>query len=139
MLPLSERPQHFGASRKEQIKPLHVASVCPTTHAINLATPSYLDSAQAKPLNKFMMECFAKHALGKPDDKRDKGTNSIPAYSHFPRNFSPSPFLGLNVASSFRPSACCSAGAEPTGAVPAEIWSSRHFSLMSAIRCPGFL
>ena len=51
--------------------PLHVVSVYPITQAINLATPSYRDSAQAKPLNKPMMEWFAKHTLGKPGDKKD--------------------------------------------------------------------
>ena len=51
--------------------PLHIVSVYPIAQATNLATPSYLDSAQAKPLNKPMMEWFAKHALGKPDDAKD--------------------------------------------------------------------
>ena len=51
--------------------PLHVISVYPITQAADLSTPSYVDSAQAKPLNKPMMEWFAKHALGKPADKKD--------------------------------------------------------------------
>ena len=52
-------------------QPLHILSVYPITQATNLATPSYQDSAAAKPLNKPMMEWFAKHALGKPEDKKD--------------------------------------------------------------------
>lgn len=51
--------------------PLHVVAVYPITQATDLATPSYVDSAQAKPLNKPMMEWFAKYALGKPEDKKD--------------------------------------------------------------------
>jgi acetyl esterase len=51
--------------------PLHVVSVYPIAQATDLSTPSYVDSAQAKPLNKPMMEWFAKHALGNPADKKD--------------------------------------------------------------------
>ncbi len=51
--------------------PLHVVSVYPIAQATDLSTPSYVDSSQAKPLNKPMMEWFAKHALGKPTDKKD--------------------------------------------------------------------
>ena len=51
--------------------PLHVVAVYPITQATDLATPSYVDSAQAKPLNKPMMEWFAKYALSKPEDKKD--------------------------------------------------------------------
>ena len=60
------------AARDEKLTlPLHVVSVYPITQASNLATASYVDSATAKPLNKPMMEWFAKHALGKPEDKKD--------------------------------------------------------------------
>ena len=60
------------AARDQKLAmPLHVLSVYPITQATNLSTPSYVDSAKAKPLNKPMMEWFAKHALGKPDDKKD--------------------------------------------------------------------
>ncbi|MEO7335653.1 MAG: alpha/beta hydrolase, partial [Caldimonas sp.] len=52
-------------------KPLHVVSVYPIAQATDLSTPSYVDSAAAKPLNKPMMEWFAKHTLGKPEDKKD--------------------------------------------------------------------
>ncbi len=51
--------------------PLHVLSVYPITQASDLATPSYVDSATAKPLNKAMMEWFAKHVFARPEDKRD--------------------------------------------------------------------
>ncbi|NUO74046.1 MAG: alpha/beta hydrolase, partial [Frateuria sp.] len=52
-------------------QPLHVVAVYPIAQAADLSTPSYVDSAKAKPLNKPMMEWFAKHALGKPEDKKD--------------------------------------------------------------------
>ncbi|GAC1537818.1 MAG: alpha/beta hydrolase [Ramlibacter sp.] len=52
-------------------QPLHVVSVYPIAQASDLSTPSYVDSATAKPLNKPMMEWFARHALGKPEDKKD--------------------------------------------------------------------
>ncbi len=52
-------------------KPAHIVSVYPIAQATDLATPSYVDSAAAKPLNKPMMEWFAKHALGKQEDKSD--------------------------------------------------------------------
>lgn len=57
--------------------PLHVVAVYPITQATDLSTPSYADSAQAKPLNKPMMEWFAKHALGKPEDKKDPRINLV--------------------------------------------------------------
>ena len=60
------------AARDQKLaKPLHVVAVYPITQASDLATPSYVDSAQAKPLNKPMMEWFAKHVLGKAQDKQD--------------------------------------------------------------------
>ena len=52
-------------------KPMHVLAVYPITQATDLSTPSYVDSAKAKPLNKPMMEWFAQHALGRPEDKKD--------------------------------------------------------------------
>ena len=68
------------AARDENLTmPLHVVAVYPITQATNLATPSYVDSAQAKPLNKPMMEWFAKHALGKPDDKTDSRIDLVHA------------------------------------------------------------
>lgn len=60
------------AARDQNLtKPAHVLAVYPITQATNLATPSYIDSASAKPLNKPMMEWFAKHALNKPEDAKD--------------------------------------------------------------------
>ena len=59
--------------------PLHIVSVYPITQASNLATPSYVDSATAKPLNKPMMEWFAKHALGNPEDKKDPRVDLVNA------------------------------------------------------------
>lgn len=52
-------------------KPLHIVSVYPIAQATDLSTPSYADSAQAKPLNKPMMEWFAKQTFGKAEDKKD--------------------------------------------------------------------
>ena len=60
------------AAREQHLTmPLHVVAVYPIAQASDLATPSYVDSAHAKPLNKPMMEWFAKHAFGKPQDKQD--------------------------------------------------------------------
>lgn len=51
--------------------PRHVISVYPIAQVTDLSTPSYVDSAAAKPLNKPMMEWFAKYTLAKPEDKKD--------------------------------------------------------------------
>lgn len=51
--------------------PLHIVAIYPITQAIDLSTPSYVDSSHAKPLNKPMMEWFAKYVLGKSNDKKD--------------------------------------------------------------------
>ena len=60
------------AARDQNLTPpAHVVAVYPITQATNLATPSYVDSASAKPLNKPMMEWFAKHAFARPDDAKD--------------------------------------------------------------------
>lgn len=61
----------IAARDLQLMMPLHVVAIYPITQATDLSTPSYIDSAQAKPLNKPMMEWFAKHALGKPTDKQD--------------------------------------------------------------------
>ncbi len=52
-------------------RPMHIVSVYPIAQATDLSTPSYVDSATAKPLNKPMMEWFAKHALRADADKKD--------------------------------------------------------------------
>ena len=60
------------AARDQKLTaPLHIVSVYPIAQATDLSTPSYVDSATAKPLNKPMMEWFAKHTLKGPDDKKD--------------------------------------------------------------------
>ena len=60
------------AARDQKLTmPMHIVSVYPIAQATNLSTPSYVDSAQAKPLNKPMVEWFAKHSFGKPEDKKD--------------------------------------------------------------------
>ena len=68
------------AARDQNLtKPMHVLAVYPIAQATNLSTPSYIDSAQAKPLNKPMMEWFAKHVLGNPNDKNDPRIDLIHA------------------------------------------------------------
>ena len=51
--------------------PRHVVSVYPIAQVTDLSTPSYVDSAGAKPLNKPMMEWFAKYTLKGPEDNKD--------------------------------------------------------------------
>lgn len=51
--------------------PLHVLAVYPIAQATDLMTPSYQDSAQAKPLNKAMMGWFAENVFSTPEDKKD--------------------------------------------------------------------
>lgn len=60
-------------------KPLHIVSVYPIAQLSNFSTPSYIDGAAAKPLNKPMMEWFAKHTLAKPEDSKDPRINLIDA------------------------------------------------------------
>ena len=52
-------------------QPAYVVAVYPIAQATDLSTPSYVDSASAKPLNKPMMQWFAKYTFGKVDDKKD--------------------------------------------------------------------
>jgi len=60
------------AARDQKLTmPLHIVSVYPIAQLTDLSTASYVDSAQAKPLNKPMMQWFARHALGEPADKKD--------------------------------------------------------------------
>ncbi len=51
--------------------PMHVVAVYPIAQASNLGTPSYLDSATAKPLSKAMMEWFTKQVFINDADKKD--------------------------------------------------------------------
>ena len=51
--------------------PRHVVAVYPVAQVTNTSTPSYIDSANAKPLNKAMMVLFGKHTFAKPEDKSD--------------------------------------------------------------------
>ena len=60
------------AARDQKLTPpLHVVSVYPIAQATDLDTPSYEDSATAKPLNKAMMMWFADKVFAKPEDKKD--------------------------------------------------------------------
>jgi acetyl esterase len=68
------------SARDQQLTmPLHVLAVYPITQVTDLSTPSYVDSAKAKPLNKAMMEWFAKYTLGSPQDKNDPRIDLIHA------------------------------------------------------------
>ncbi|MBA3625831.1 MAG: alpha/beta hydrolase [Methylibium sp.] len=49
--------------------PMHVLAVYPVAQTGNLSTDSYVDSAQAKPLNKPMIEWFVENTFAKPTDK----------------------------------------------------------------------
>ena len=60
-------------------KPLHVVAVYPIAQVANMSTPSYIDSATAKPLNKPMMAWFAKYTLAKAEDSQDPRINLIDA------------------------------------------------------------
>ena len=50
--------------------PLHQVLVYPVA-GTDMNTPSFEENANAKPLNKVMMEWFAKHELKNPQDKHD--------------------------------------------------------------------
>ena len=60
------------AARDQRLAlPLHVVAVYPIAQASDMATPSYRDSATAKPLNKAMMAWFADKTFSRPADKAD--------------------------------------------------------------------
>ncbi len=48
--------------------PLHQVLVYPVSDVTDMDSPSYLENAEAKPLNKAMMEWFGKHTLATPED-----------------------------------------------------------------------
>jgi len=50
--------------------PVHQLLVYPVA-GTDMTTPSFVENANAKPLNKAMMEWFAKHELKNPQDKQD--------------------------------------------------------------------
>ncbi len=59
--------------------PLHIVAVYPITQLATDATPSYVDSADAKPLNKKMMSWFGKQVFAKAADKKDPRVSLIDA------------------------------------------------------------
>ena len=60
------------AARDQKLTaPMHVVAVYPIAQAADLDTPSYRDSAAAKPLNKPMMVWFADKVFSKPEEKKD--------------------------------------------------------------------
>jgi acetyl esterase len=69
----------MAARDQKLVAPLHVLSVYPIAQATDLSTPSYQDSATAKPLNKAMMAWFADKVFAKPEDKKDPRIDLIHA------------------------------------------------------------
>ncbi len=60
------------AAKKANLQmPLAIVAVYPVGQTGDLATPSYVDSATAKPLNKAMIGWFVDKLLAKPEDKTD--------------------------------------------------------------------
>jgi len=69
----------MAARDRSLTRPAYVVAVYPIAQVSNLSTLSYVDSASAKPLNKPMMEWFAKYTLGNAEDKRDPRIDLIHA------------------------------------------------------------
>ena len=61
----------ISARQAGMTPPQHVLAVYPVVQLTNLDTPSYRDSAQAKPLNKAMMGWFADKVFSSPGQKQD--------------------------------------------------------------------
>jgi acetyl esterase/lipase len=58
--------------------PAHMALIYPLA-GVDMNTPSYRENAEAKPLNKAMMQWFVKHALPNPSDLQDPRINLVEA------------------------------------------------------------
>ena len=58
--------------------PSHMALIYPVA-GIDMNTLSYRENAEAKPLNKAMMEWFVKHIFANPDDAKDPRINLVEA------------------------------------------------------------
>ncbi|MDZ5461060.1 alpha/beta hydrolase [Azohydromonas lata] len=61
----------ISARQAGMTPPQHVLAVYPMVQLTDLDTPSYRDSAQAKPLNKAMMGWFADKVFSSPGQKQD--------------------------------------------------------------------
>lgn len=61
----------ISARQAGMTPPQHVLAVYPVVQLTDLDTPSYRDSAQAKPLNKAMMGWFADKVFSSPSQKQD--------------------------------------------------------------------
>ena len=59
--------------------PLHIVAAYPITQLTSDATPSYVDSANAKPLSKSMMSWFGKQVFAKAADKKDPRVSLVDA------------------------------------------------------------
>jgi acetyl esterase/lipase len=59
--------------------PVHVLAVYPVAQTGNLSTDSYVDSAQAKPLNKPMIAWFVEHTFASAADKSDPKVDLVNA------------------------------------------------------------
>ncbi|WP_144630828.1 alpha/beta hydrolase [Bordetella genomosp. 13] len=51
--------------------PAHVLAVYPVAQTGSMSTPSYIENAVARPLNRAMMGWFMEHTLSRPEDKQD--------------------------------------------------------------------
>lgn len=68
------------AARDQRLTaPRHVLAVYPITQAIDMATPSYVDSENARPLNKAMMGWFADKVFSRLSDKKDPRIDLVDA------------------------------------------------------------
>ncbi len=74
---LAVAPALMARDAKEKL-PKHVMAIYPIAGA-DTDTPSYRENADARPLNKAMMEWFFRHYLRSPADARDKRINLVAA------------------------------------------------------------
>ena len=59
------------AKEKGVMMPLHQVLIYPVADLTDLNSPSYRENAEAKPLNKAMIEWFGKHTLANPDEAKN--------------------------------------------------------------------
>ncbi len=61
----------LAARDRKLTAPLGIVAVYPVVQLDDLGTPSYLDAATARPLDKAMMAWFADQVFARPEDKSD--------------------------------------------------------------------
>ncbi len=59
------------AKERGVMMPLHQVLVYPVADLTDLNAPSYIENADAKPLNKAMIQWFGKHELASPNDAKN--------------------------------------------------------------------